>query len=620
MQRILISGIYICLFISFSFGQSSMKKIEQYLSQVYLKGITPGFSVAIVKKSEVIYSRGFGVEINGEKRSLTPKSILPIGSIAKSFTALAVLQLAEEGKLSLDEPITKYLSWFRTANQSLSDQITLRMLLSNTSGIVGRGGQSSFPDEMSMDALKGFVKSLEAEYIKTTPGLSFEYSNPGFNIAGLIISEVSGMPYWEYLEKKIFSPLNMNHSTTNPLDFKEMNVLAGHHYGINSAIPQAHHKPSAIHLPAGSHLSSNAVDMVNYLKLFLNKGKFNGYNLLDSSSIELLMKPQISFQGSESYMGCSGPLWDYCLGLMHAQFEGKNLVFHGGSTGKTSAMMMLEPEKEIGVVFLSNLDHNFMDTYTYENEFTICFNILKLLNLETITQIGKPCEDDKSINSYELTDSLKDFYVGSYTLSEGGDIFMYYDTEMDIHKSKSGQLIGSIRRDGILISQFELDFINPVLAVNRNIGKPLYIQFKRKISGKIQTCTYHNAVYIKNKAISWDGKWENGKYIFPFAIQPHWYVKSGINKSAILDDPQYRQRLLKTDFAYESNLQTFQKQGIRWQQLSWVINNELESTQSILLWTNYQGKEYWLFFQTERRYFQQMLIEIILPMIDSMKI
>ena len=142
MKRIeILIGLVIVLGFS---GQARADDLDKYLENLYGSHIIPGFSVVVVMEDQVIFNKGYGLETIDGNKPMTSNTSTAIGSLAKSFTALAMMQLVEEGKVKLDDPVVKHLPWFRTANKTVSDQITIRMLLNNTISWFGRRRYTPF--------------------------------------------------------------------------------------------------------------------------------------------------------------------------------------------------------------------------------------------------------------------------------------------------------------------------------------------------------------------------------------------------------------------------------------------------------------------------------------------
>ena len=191
-----------------------------------------------------------------------PQTPFFIGSLTKSFTALAIMQLVEAGQVELDTPVQHYLPWFRVADPQASAQITVRHLLNQTSslpqlpGMIGLTNFSSRPDEVERQ-----VRDLSTLEISRPPGAKFEYCNVNFNILGLVIEAVSGETYAGYIQQHIFDPLGMSHSYTSQAAARDDNLAIGSRYWF-SLLPN--NLPRQRPLPSGQLIDS-AEDMGRYL-------------------------------------------------------------------------------------------------------------------------------------------------------------------------------------------------------------------------------------------------------------------------------------------------------------------------------------------------------------------
>ena len=175
----------------------------------------PGLALAVVKGNRIAYMRGFG-EADASGLGVTPQTPFIIGSVAKSFTALAVLQLAEAGKIELDAPVQRYLPWFRVADKEASARITVRHLLNHTSGLSTKTGRSfQGRGDTSDKALERAVRKLSSVELAKPVGSTYQYSTINFSVLGLIVQTVSRQSYETYIERHVFGPLDMRHSFTS---------------------------------------------------------------------------------------------------------------------------------------------------------------------------------------------------------------------------------------------------------------------------------------------------------------------------------------------------------------------------------------------------------------------
>lgn len=576
-----------------------LKKINTYLEDYHEKVPMPGFSVVIVEGDKVIFQKGYGLEKLGGSKPMTVKSSTGIGDLCNSFTALAIMQLVEAGKLNLDDKVTKYLPWFQTANKHYSDQITIRMLLSNTAGIPGRF--ESFPSLDYENALENFVRSMDSYYITKEPGLSFEYSREGFSVAGLIISKVSGLSYAKYLEKNIFEPLQMNRSTTDPARFDALQVLYGHEIGLTECIPA---KPGMIdgnYLPAGSELRSSAQDLGNYLIALVNDGKFGGKQIISKESIKEMWKPHTSFSGLGTMLGGDGSDVKYCLGWLEMNIDDRDVILHLGNTNQMSSICGIHPDKKLAIALLFNADSGRMNRYEYPNIQNISNNIIHLLSNEPLTEFANPRFDDPTENDYDLPADKWGKYIGRYiSIGEAHPFFKDYTLEISVGETDSLELKSF--KEGNLKGHFKLDFSNESRAVLRGIVDPEEIVFKIYPNGSIGGLFMFGSEF-KKKDAAMDSRFalesttqESLTFLFPKAWKGHW---NGNEFSATLPEKPDTKLNLKVSPIQSKDFKTLQAEYFKNQpiqtkgiQKKESVNEGIWTEQSLAIEQNEQLTQY----------------------------
>jgi len=471
------------------------------MKEVIKKNPSPGISISVIKDGKIVHLAGYGKEEINRAVEMTPESTMDIGSITKSMTAIAILQLVESGKLDLDAKVTKYLPWFRTSNKEKSDLITVRMLLNNTSGLVNLGKSTAAYRSMSSATMKAVAADLSSSHLDLSPGESYAYSNYGFHVAGLIISEVSGLDYFSYMCENIFRPLGMAQTSLDPNVFNNWSTKNGHGYGINGIIPHPKKAQGAAFVAAGRMTKSNARDMANYMLMLLQKGTYKKEEIITENSALKLANKEINFQGLSNFIGCEGDDWHYGFGLMKANIENRDLIFHGGSSGTTSSIMLLNPDSKTGVFVLSNLDQSYLSPFgAYDKDITIANNILRILEGQSTSDFGRTCQKDETSNSYDLPSEDRVDYLGSYFIQEGGEDLVIGSANLLIEE-KDDVMAGSFVRDGQVVSSFEIDFVNPLVAIARSkFGRAQIFKFAKKSNGKVLTCDFGHTVYKKQKA------------------------------------------------------------------------------------------------------------------------
>lgn len=194
------------------FSDQRLSDIESYIKKGMNDENIPGVSIALIEAGKVVYIKGFG-KADNQGNSITPQTPFQLASMTKSFSALLILQLAEDGKLSLEDKVVDHIAWFSTANKSQSDKITIRQLLQHNSGLSTQSGNYTQNSQYrGVDATERSVKGLRKTQLVSTPGSRFEYSNSNYHIVSHLIEVLEGQPYEVVMDKRILQPLGMLNS------------------------------------------------------------------------------------------------------------------------------------------------------------------------------------------------------------------------------------------------------------------------------------------------------------------------------------------------------------------------------------------------------------------------
>ncbi len=336
----------------------------------------PGASLAIVKENQVEYLQGYGVS-KPDGTKMTPQTPIVIGSVSKSFTALAIMQLVEQGKLHLDDTVSSILPTFQLANKEEAKKITILHLLNHTSGLSTYDGQVAISD--GDQTLQEHVKTLATLKLASPVGSQYEYSNLNYNLLGAVIEEVTNTSYKEYVEEHIFKPLAMHNSYADPKDDRNNTSATGYQtiFGFKMPTKQLIHRGTV----SSGYLLSSAEDMANYMIAQLNNGHFNGKNILSPNAMNKLHHP-FAFIGDSTY---------YAMG-----WEVKNaMISHNGWTENTYSKVLLD--KEYGI----SLQINAMDYFNL-NEYDAIVNGLHQL----VHQEQPSLSNSKPFLKYILFDLL----------------------------------------------------------------------------------------------------------------------------------------------------------------------------------------------------------------------
>ncbi|HEU4597233.1 MAG TPA: serine hydrolase domain-containing protein [Pyrinomonadaceae bacterium] len=313
-------------------AQTLADEVDRRIEAQMRKRHVPGLSLAVLRGGKIIKARGYGFANLELQVAATPETVFEVGSLTKQFTAAAVMLLVEEGKVSLDDPAGKHLAGL----PDVWGGVTVRHLLTHTSGIKTYVGTTGF--ELSR-RLSGdeFIKAAGALPLLFEPGTSWDYSNTNFNLLGHLVERVSGQPFWQFLEERIFRPLGM--SATRYNDHRKIVPLRADGYFFREG-GWTKRDPPLWDVGAAGALLSTAHDLAKWAAA-LEAGK-----VLKPSSLEQMWTP-VRVSGGASY--------PYGFGWSVETFRGHRLLSHGGLMAGFSAYVARYPEERLTVVVLCNL-------------------------------------------------------------------------------------------------------------------------------------------------------------------------------------------------------------------------------------------------------------------------
>ena len=327
----------------------SYDTIDAYVEGQMHRLKVPGVSLAIVEGDKTVHRRGFGrARPGGEAPS--PYTPFFVGSLTKSFTALAVMQLVEAGRVELDAPVQRYLPWFRVADLQASAQMTVRHLLNQTSGLPVLPSELALADfDDSPGATERQVRALSRLKITRPVGSKMEYSNLNYNILGLIVEAASEEPYANYIQRHIFDPLDMGHSYTSKAAAQRNGLAMGHRHWFSLPFPARNLPVPLGSLPSGQ-LISCAEDMAHYLIAHLNGGRYADVQVLSAAGIDELHR------GAAEFITFGISSGRYGMGWCDMDVGQTKTFSHSGNVPDFSAFMAVVPEQRKGVVLLLNAD------------------------------------------------------------------------------------------------------------------------------------------------------------------------------------------------------------------------------------------------------------------------
>ena len=348
----------------------------------YYKAGEPGATVIVVKDGKTVLRKAYGIADTAGMIPMSADMAMRLGSITKQFTAVAILMLAEEGKLALTDDITRFFPDYPTRGKT----ITVEHLLTHTSGIVSYTSRPEYPLTMARDVtVTQMIDSFKNEPLEFEPGTAYRYNNSGYFLLGAIIEKVSGQPYAKFLEQRIFVPLGMENTAYEGFERGKAPRAAGHApeekgFGRSAALSMT--QPYA----AGSLVST--VDDLARWDAAIAAGK--------------LLKPASWQRAFTPYTLANGKSTGYGYGWEVRRLQGAQLVGHGGGINGFSTYALRLPEEKVFVAVLSNAEDGLA-------------NPAVVANRAAALAIGKPFPEFKEI---ALDAATLERYTGVYEVDK----------------------------------------------------------------------------------------------------------------------------------------------------------------------------------------------------------
>lgn len=459
--------------------------LDRWFQEQFDAAAYPGLGVVMVHEGRTLYARGFGVTSVDAPTPLDADTPVGIGSLTKSLTALCLMRLVDQGRLDLDRPVTDYLADFHTADQVQSDRITVRMLLSNSSGLPSMD-RGIFTVERDGDADLRLIESLAGNVLNRPPGSGFEYSNEGFVVAGRIAAELHGKPFSETLHDLVLQPLGMAHSSADPDQVVRLGGLHGHYTGATSGLPAGRPLALGRYNAAGSVLQCSAADLGRYLNALLTGRDAAGQPLLARELIDDMWRDHVLMPESER-LG----KFHYGLGWMVGEVDGRRVAAHGGHAITMTSFAMLVPAQEAGLAITANIET--LDSHRFPDLPTLANNGLHVAFGEPLSDFGKPKRPDVSRNDFTLPSEEAIAYVGRY---QGSGLAT---TWLEVAQRADGELTVAVTRDGTLVKRGVLDFMNPARAYVRGIGTAMPVFWRRDAAGKVHSVRYAGLQLLRER-------------------------------------------------------------------------------------------------------------------------
>lgn len=404
-------------------NDSKINEYETYVHKLMTENEVPGFAVGLSENGIVRYQRGFGYR--NIKKNLEPskETVFGIGSITKSFTCIAIMQLQEAGKLSVHDPVSNYLPEFRLKNSSAAKEMTIHHFMTHTTGIPSlpimssslvRSINEDIPEEeivlevmnneQEPSTYKELMDAMARQNIELldAPGKVFSYNNECYCLLGALIERVSGMSYESYIKENIIKLIGMKHTGFTDDDFEDHdNITALYLQGKKEGLIASNQWWDTPVMRSTGLLKSTISDMLIYTELFRTNGVVGKTRILKEESVQSILTPYIKTHIS--------PDQYYGYGLRITKLSnGDTLVEHTGNGKAVSAFIQIIPERGFASIGLSN------------KQLAPVYGIVNgLMNLA----LNKPLEHSRVIDQYsKLSSEVRNIneYVGVFQSGDRG--------------------------------------------------------------------------------------------------------------------------------------------------------------------------------------------------------
>ena len=498
MKRLLLIILFVAFCSSFACSQNAnsndkrLESLEPQFEKILKDWKAVGFAVAVVDKNKIIYSKGFGYRDFEQKKPVTSNTLFAIGSCTKAFTASLIGMLAHDKLVDIDKPVHNYLPNLVFYNNGMTDNITLRDMMSHRTGLPRHDYSWYTFTTSSRDSLLQRI-----QYMEPTAGVKerWQYNNFMFLLQGMVSEKLTGQKWEQNIRARILGPLNMQRTNFSVLDLaKDDDGSLGYYVKNDTAIKKINYYLIDAMGPAGS-INSCVSEMANWVITWINGGKFNGKEIVPESFVQDAISSQMIISGGLPEKDIPDVFFsNYGFGWFLASYRGHYRVEHGGNIDGFSASTCFFPTDSIGIVVLSNQNGSVVPS--------IVRNLIadKLLNLPYLdwsanrkkaVDKAKAVEADAKKNSGSMkkqgtkpSHPLKD-YEGLYNNPGYGTIDVF---------SAGDSLFARVSQKIFWLRHYHYDVFEPLEkdpreGIDTSAGGQLKIQFNMDINGDINSAS-----------------------------------------------------------------------------------------------------------------------------------
>jgi CubicO group peptidase (beta-lactamase class C family) len=348
--------------------------LQPEIERFMLEGRIPSATIALVAGDEVIWTGAYGQSNLWARTPAVPSTVYLIGSTFKAMATVALLQLHEQGRFQLDDPVNRYIPALRIRGEDPRRPVTFRHLLTHTSGMpVDFGGHPVWGPSSPLPLAVYLADSLR---VIGPPLDSVRYSNMAYSLVGYLVETISGMPFREYMQKHVFDPLGMRSTAVEPTPSMDERLATP--YALDD---QGRHVP-AVRLkanvwPAGL-VYGTVLDQANWLIANLNGGVFRGERVIGEALMQQMHTVQFP-EFAEASADFDGALVGFGLTWRVTQRNGERLFAHTGSVAGYTAILVGNLDRRTGIAVLTNGHRAHPHLYRLSNR------VLDILNAQVAT-------------------------------------------------------------------------------------------------------------------------------------------------------------------------------------------------------------------------------------------
>ena len=495
--------------------QKILPEFEKYVEKVHAEWGAPGIAIGIVKDGKIIYTKGFGVCEVGTNKKINEHTVFQIASLTKNILVHLFAKLVQEGKISWDDQVTKYLPTFFVGNAEITKQFTIRDLMSHRSGLPGFSGDTLWYIDFSSDEIIQGVSKIPLKYPFRS---KYGYQNQLFGVASMIAEKVTGKTIEVLFKEYFFTPLQLKSASVglDAIAPKKSILSRFLNTGADLNVAKPHDdRGNTVHLmeisplmyrfPGSSGANVSVSDLSRWMLFMLNKGTHDGIVHIDEKHYEELLKPNIDCAmkyDDAQFPGDRYKSVEYGIGHFIMQYgEGNKFVKSYGHMGGFSgvrSLMIVVPEEQLGIVVLSNygsfrvsfvpeaINNKFMDLYLGLSDIDWSKRLKD--NFTSIKTQNKKYKAAQRLQNPKTARALQD-YSGVYKNEIYGALELKVDSNM---------LYLLFRDKKIPLQHFnanEFTFPGHLLSDAFCEGDVGYIDFGSRTGEKLDVCAISSLLY-----------------------------------------------------------------------------------------------------------------------------